>query len=462
MELQLKISGEHYEQLKGHLLKDEKEAVAIALCGRHIDREYQSLLVHEILPIPHEECMLREIDFIQWSTKRIEPFLRRINRSDLAILKVHSHPTGYRNFSITDDSSDLDLFSSVFGWAISENAHASAIMLPGGEIFGRFVFADMQFKPISKISIIGDQVIQFKNTKKGWSSPDFALRTIQAFGDYTCQTVKSLKIAVIGCSGTGSPVIEQLVRLGVGELLLIDPDFIEFKNLNRIINSRYEDAKGKRPKVEVIADAISGIGLGTTVKYFQNNLFDEIDVLKAIVKCDVVFGCMDSIDGRFLLSQLCAFYLLPYFDLGVKLEANGIGGINQIVATAHYIQPGKSSLITRGMFDMEDVRAASQYRKCPEEFLELKKNAYIKNVNVNSPAVISINMMVAAHSINDFLNRIHPFKVETPDKYASSTIDITEGYILNTREDDYLVDSYLKKKTGRGDVIPFVELPELS
>jgi tRNA A37 threonylcarbamoyladenosine dehydratase len=32
-------------------------------------------------------------------------------------------------------------------------------------------------------------------------------------------------------------VIEQLARLGVGEFALIDPDVIEMKNLNRILNA---------------------------------------------------------------------------------------------------------------------------------------------------------------------------------------------------------------------------------
>ncbi len=463
MELQLKISGEHYKQLKEHLLpNDQKEAVAVALCGRHSDNKVHFLFVHDIMLIPHDECTIREHDLIQWPTKRIIPFLEKITKTDLAILKIHSHPNEYRKFSSTDDNSDIELFDSVFGWSCTDNPHASAVMLPDGKIFGRFIFKDMQFKSIAKISIVGDKIIQFMNLIKDGTNPDFALRTIQAFGDNTYQKLKSLKIAIVGCSGTGSPVIEQLVRLGVGELLLVDPDIVEFKNLNRIINSKIIDAKEERPKVEAISDSISVIGLGTKVKYFQNNLFDDIEVLKAIIKCDVVFGCMDSIDGRFLLNQLCTFYLLPYFDLGVKLEANGLGGINQIVASVHYVQPGKSSLITRGMFDMDDVKASSQYRKCPEEFLELRKNAYIKNVNVDSPAVISINMMIASHSVNDFLNRIHPFKVESPSEYASSTIDITEGYILNTSEDNFSVDFYLRKKIGRGDMAPFIEIPELS
>lgn len=412
--------------------------------------------------IPYEDCTVREKDIVQWSTQKIIPYLKRLTKSDFGILKIHSHPGGLESFSMQDNSSDCELFDFVFGWSDSDNPHASAIMLPEGKMIGRFVFEDLHYETISKISVVGDQLEYFISKETDSFEPDFALRTIQTFGDKTYQRLSNLKVAVVGCSGTGSPVVEQLVRLGVGEIILVDPDIMEFKNLNRIINSKYSDAERGKPKVEALSDAISDIGLGTKISTFQRNLYDAAVVLETIAKSDVVFGCMDSVDGRFLLNQLSTFYLLPYFDIGVKLEADGKGGINQIVASVHYLQPGKSSLISRGMFDMEDVKAASQYRKCPEEFLELKKNAYIKNVNVDSPAVISINMNISSHAINDFLNRIHPYKVETPDAYASSTVDVTEGYIFNTKEDDYETDFYLRKKNGRGDMVPFIELPELS
>lgn len=271
-----------------------------------------------------------------------------------------------------------------------------------------------------------------------------------------------MTIGVVGCSGTGSPVIEQLVRLGIGKLVIVDPDTVETKNLNRILNTTRADAEINKSKVVAIAEAIKKIGLGTVVDARQVNLYDDVATLKALAKCDVVFGCMDSVDGRYLLNQLSSFYLLPYLDLGVKLEANGIGGIDKICGSVHYIQPGKSSLITRRVYTMEDLRASSQYRKNPKEFEELKKNAYIKNVNVNNPAVISVNMQIASHGVNEFLNRVHPYKSEEPSSYAVSTIDITEGYIVNSGETDFEIDMYLKKKIGRGDVSPFIEMAELS
>jgi hypothetical protein len=462
MALQLRISGLHHEILKQHLLPaDGREAVAVALCGRYNIGGEKIAMVHDLTLIPHNECYTREWDLLCWPTERIIPYFERISKTDLAILKIHSHPGGYEKFSNVDDKSDHEFFDSVFGWAINNEPHASAVMLPEGKIFGRFFFDDLHHEPIDNVSIAGDVIHHYKK-EDNHIIDEFALRTVQAFGEKTYQALKNMQIGVVGCSGTGSPLIEQLVRLGVGKIILIDPDTVEFKNLNRILHTTVESAKNHIPKVDVITKAIKSIGLGTKVIPFQTNLYDSIDALQSLIACDAVFGCMDSVDGRHLLNQLCSFYLIPYFDLGVKLEADGNGGIEKICATVHYVQPGKSSLLTRGQYTMEDVRAAGQYRRNPDEYENLKKEAYIKNVNVNNPAVISVNMQIASHAVNEFLNRIHPYKCDPPNQYAASTIDITEGYIVNVPESDFETDPYLRKKVGRGDMAPFIEMPELS
>ncbi len=462
MELQLRISGVHYNELQKHLFPgDGKEAVAVALCGRHKDENLEVLLVHKITLITYEDCKCREDDLLVWSTKKIEPFFEQISKSDLAILKIHSHPNGYSAFSRTDDKSDREFFDSAFGWSISSRPHASAVMLPDGEIFGRFFYEDLMPKNIDKIVVVGDDLSHFVK-RKNLQKEEFAKRTIQAFGEGTYNKLKNLRIGVVGCSGTGSPVIEQLVRLGVGEIVLIDPDIVEEKNLNRILNTTMYDVKEKKSKVDVLKKSIEEIGLNTKVLTYHTNLYDNISAAKSLISCDFVFGCMDSVDGRYLLNQLCTFYVIPYIDLGVKLDADGNGGIEKICGTVNYIQPGKSSLLSRGLYNMDDLRAASQLRKNPEEFEKLLENKYIKNVNVNSPAVISVNMQIASHAVNEFLNRIHPYKSDLPAEYASSTIDITNSYIVNSSEDIFNGDKYLMLKVGRGDILPFIEMSELS
>ena len=461
MDLQLRISGEHHKRLKEHLLpNDGLEAVAIALCGRHTAENITIFTVHDITLIPYVDCK-REVNLITWPTTLVESYFERIGKSDLAIMKIHSHPGGYRAFSETDDDSDHEFFSSVFGWATNEKPHLSTIMLPDGELFGRAFFSDLSNFSLKKVMVVGDTVQVFRDSSY-LEHGDFAQRNRQTFGDTTYSMLNALHIGVVGCSGTGSPLIEQLVRLGVGQITIVDPDSIEEKNLNRILNSSLSDAKSNKSKVEVLKDAINRIGIGTKVNAIQANLYDNKSISGQLIPCDFIIGCMDSVDGRYLLNQLAAFYILPYLDLGVKLEADGKGSINKICGSVHYIQPGKSSLITRGVYTIDDMRAASQYRKNPMEFENLRKNSYIKNINVNAPAVISVNMSIASMAVNEFLNRIHPYKADSPDQYAQTTIDITENCMVNVAEADFQVDQYLKKKVGRGDIDPFIEMPELS
>ncbi len=459
MHYQLRIAGKHYKSLQQHLFPgDGKEAVAVALCGRYERDGISVLLTHKIELIPHDECE-RDALFVNWKTERIIPFLEEAAKHNLAILKIHSHPTGYPEFSKTDDQSDQELFTSVFGWCDYNGVHASAVMVPDGSIFGRIFTHDLTSKPIEKISVAGDVIKIFEN--KVAVADDFSLRTRQAFGDDTYHKLRQMKIGVIGCSGTGSPTIEQLVRLGVGPIVIIDPDTVEKKNLNRILNTTLMDAEKGRLKTDVLHNAIEKIGLGTTVEKYSANLYDSREALEALITCDAICGCVDSVDGRHLISQLTNFYLVPYFDLGVRLDADGSGGIDAINATIHYIQPGYSTLFSRRLYTSKRLADETLRRQSPEDFEALEKQGYVHNANVDRPAVISINMQISSMAVNELLNRLHPFKDEDPDNYAKVTMDYTGGCIINQAEEEFEHDSAAAKWVGRGDCRPFLRLMEL-
>ena len=113
------------------------------------------------------------------------------------------------------------------------------------------------------------------------------------------------------------------------------------------------------------------MGFGTEVLPIQKSLFDP-ECIAAIASCDVVFGCVDSVDGRYLLNRLAVFHSIPYFDLGVKLEADGRGGVDQVCGSVHYVQPQGSSLLSRRLFTMaEDCHEyiSSSYRQCVSALL---------------------------------------------------------------------------------------------
>jgi len=445
--------------LKDHLYpSDNKEAIAFALCGRRAGVDRHRLLVQEIIPVPYELCSRTAIQ-LKWSTALLPKMLENAANCDLSILKIHSHPNDVDNFSAIDDISDHTLFESVYGWTGEDHRHASAILFQNDQFIGRIIHPDGRFQAVNAFQIVGDNV-SIQNT-------DNCLRAIrpagkrvaQTFGAGTYDKLEKMKIAVVGCSGTGGPVVEMLARNCVGELVLVDPDIVEEKNLNRIPNAFLADAQNKEFKVTVLKKAILEMGTGTDVLAIPKNIIDPQAIL-AVAECDYIFGCMDGIEGRHILNRLATFYSIPYLDLGVKLIADGKGGIKDICGTVHYLQPGGSSLMSRKLYTPEQLRAESLKRTDEKYYKKLVKEKYIVGGNEESPAVMPVNMHVATFAANDFLARIHPFRSDSNSDFSIQRFSLANSIYHHEASTEPC--QALKKYVGYGDVTPLLDMPNLS
>jgi len=460
MKVKLRLSGGQYKELRDHLFPgDGLEAVAVALCGRRKGDYAQVLTINRLVLIPYQECERRS-DFIQWSTNRLVPLLETAMSRDMAILRIHSHPSGLDEFSELDDQSDRDLFSSIFGWIDSDAPHASAIMLPDGHIIGRAVTSGLQLLPLASVSVAGDDLRFWFPSGDCEDSPDFTLRHAQLFGRGTTTMLRRLSVAVVGYSGTGSLVVEQLARLGVGRLVLVDPERVEIKNLNRIPNATREDAYLERYKVEVAARAIAQMGFGTELVLLRENLCTTRAVC-TVGECDILFGCMDGAEGRHLLNRLAIFYSIPYFDVGVELEADGLGGINEIAGVVHYVQPGGSTLLERGAYSMSQVESEGLKRTDPGRYQQEVREGYIRGTREDRPAVISVNMLFSSMLVLDFLARLHEFRYDHNREFASVYASLVHSYCIRKFESGP-GDPAQTKHLGRGDTLPLLGMPSLS
>jgi len=446
-------SGQH-RQLAQHLFPgDGLEAVALLLCGRAGDGWRTRLVVNEIHLVPHG-ASVRSTTAVTWPTALLEPLLEKAARKGKSIVKIHGHERLAR-FSDQDDRSDLELFPSLDCWA--PGPHGSAVMIDGDAIIGRLYVGD-RMVALRHVNRVGDN-LDFWRPAAGGAIPEHGLRVAQAFGAGTYQMLKNLRIGVVGCSGTGSVVVDQLARNSVGELILVDPDRVESKNLNRIVNSSAADAESAQFKVDVLADAVERLGFGTTVDRLPMSLFDP-EAVRAISACDIVFGCMDSVDGRHLLNRLATFYSLPYFDLGVKLEADGEGGVDQVCGTVHYLQPGGSSLLSRHVYSLDQVRAAGLRRTDPKAYGALRKEGYIKGVAEDRPAVIQLNSLIASLAVNELLARLHPYRLDHNSEFAVHRLSLSHGIYEHLGDGEAC--PVFARHTGRGDVVPLLDMPELS
>lgn len=422
----LAITSLQYEQIRKHLFPgDGCEAVAVALCGRARNKGRTVLLVQEVHTIPYEACRIREPDMVSWNTESIIPLLEKAMKKGLGVVKFHSHPGGYRKFSHLDDQSDTDLFASIYGWLDTDEPQASLIMLPDGELIGRSIWPGMLGMWLNTIRVVGDDIKYCFSEQTKPRIPKHAIRIVQAFGEGTYSLMRRLRVGVVGCSGTGSIIIEQFARNHVGQMVLVDPEPVEHGNLNRILNSTWRDAEEGNPKVDVLKVAVEKMGRETEVHPFESDLLTR-KVISALSQCDVIFGCMDSVDGRHILNKVASYYLIPYIDMGVRIDADGKGGIDSINGAVHYIQPNGSSLLSRGVYTQAGLEAAMMYRHSPELYKERTKQGYIKGVRVDQPAVISVNMQIASMAFNEFLARIHPYRVEPNSKYAQRRVVMSD------------------------------------
>lgn len=464
--IKLRMTGHAHNQFKGHLFPgDGLEAVAFALCGFLETESDIVYTVHSVYLYPHDQCTVREGDRVEWSPSEIVDLFESSRKKGFRLLKIHSHPEYWPYFSKVDDRSDIELADTVSGWVGKNESICSVILLPDGSMIGRSIDHNGNFTKLTSILVISENISCFYDKEVNEEDENYleihdaiCLRTKQAFGEGTTSILQKLRIGVVGCSGTGSIVAEQLARLCVGSLVLVDHDKVETKNVNRILNSKTVHAQDEVYKVDMMKQAIDSIGIDVQVQAIAADLH-SMDAYMAIASCDIVFGCMDTVDGRYLLNRISTYFCSAYFDIGVRLDADGKGGINEIQGRVDYIQPGLSSLLTRERYTLNQLKEADLARTNPDEHKRQIKEGYIKSANVGNPAVISVNMMFSSMAVTELLARLHPFRDRGSENYAAITFSVS-GFLL-IAEREAKVDEELSTKVGLGHKLPILDAPML-
>lgn len=453
--MHIKITEVMHQELKNHLhCGDGLEALAFALCGRLNHNNDDFLLVHKLYLVPYSKCDRSEYT-VSWKTKDVEHILEEALSIGFGVVKFHSHFLTNSDFSHLDDKSDKTFFDSVYGWVNNDLPHASVVMYPDGSMKGRTINPDLSYTSVYKISVIGESIKVFSDFNKNTTISGAFKRNSQTFGAKTVNILQGMKIGVIGCSGTGSPLIQMLFRLGVGTLVIIDPDILGYENLNRIVLSLMSDADKKALKVDVLKKHIENVNIGTEVITYPCLIQESREAINELASCDFIFGCMDSVEGRHYLNLISTDYLVPMSDIGVKLVADGKGEIDSIVGNVHYVYPNSSTLLERGVYTHEQLSAESLKRVSEEEYNN--RQAYFENAEVESPAVISVNSMCSSVAVNDMLGRIHPYRYGDNSKYSHTVINLTD-WDFNSYSVGKTIDKLHYENVGVGNLEPNLQL----
>ncbi len=446
------LTESQHQRLYQHLHSgDGLESAAIILCHHGRAKDNLRLIASELIFIPADICVKRT------STRLVWPFadylppekITEIDKKGLSVITIHSHPDGIDRFSSIDNENDKLLFHSVCNWFDDNRPNGSAIMMPDGKIVSRLVTVNNKFVPIDCVATVGENIRIWKRPKRRGGLLEAGLRISQTFGKGTYDLLRSLRVGVVGCSGTGSILIELLARNCVGSLVIADPDCVEKKNLNRIINATKTDASKHNPKVEILKRAIAKMGTSVHVEAYQAHTSDK-ELIEALTSCDVIFGCVDSAEGRYHLECIASAYWLPYFDIGVNLEADAKGAILQADAVAHYMHPENASLMSRGGYTSNQVTAETWYRTNRKHYEEQRAAGYLAAVGEDQPAVMSVNMQAACMAFNDFLARLHGFRLDNNDDFETQRFRLVHGHYSN-ESSECKSGSVFDKYSGKGD-----------
>ena len=163
-----------------------------------------------------------------------------------------------------------------------------------------------------------------------WEAADMDARytrNLPALTEEECALLRKKRILVVGCGGLGGHIIDQLARIGIGSLRVVDGDVFEETNLNRQLLSSVPVLGVSKAKAA--ADHIARVNPEITVEAVEDFLTEEnaSDILEG---CDIVLDALDNIPSRKVLASACEDAGIPYV----------YGAIQGWVAQAAISMPG--------------------------------------------------------------------------------------------------------------------------
>jgi len=442
------------DELRAHLFPgDGLEAAALLLCTVTGQRR-QKWLGREVVWVPYEHCT-RQPNCITWPGECVETAIDRASARGDAVIAVHSHPGGFFAFSTADDESDRVLMNSIRHG--TDRTAGSALMTPSGAMRAR-VYEDDRATPVDLVMKAGADIETWWNNGATASGP---MKPPIAFTGDMRAWLGRLSVCIIGVSGTGSVVAEQLARLGAGEIILIDFDKIEERNLNRILNSKVADIGSL--KVEMFADAIRRYRSDGEVISVPRSVATREAVLAAS-EADILFSCVDSAEGRHIADRLAACFAIPLFDVGVAIPTepmpDGRRHVAEVYGRVDYVYPGGSSLMDRGVYDAVLLEAEYLARTAPHALARKVADGYLHGMAEEAPGVITLNMRAASACVVEFIARLFPFREFANETRARTIFMLAEG------DEDEFAESQFQNghrfPVAEGTAEPLLGLPALA
>jgi molybdopterin/thiamine biosynthesis adenylyltransferase len=414
----LRITARQRRTLDTHLFPgDGDEHAAVIVCGVVETERGTRLLAREVL-------LARDgIDFVpgkrgykMLTAEFVNAKIRRCRDRRLAYLAVHNHGRG---LSVAFSSDDLR--SHARGYPalldIGAGVPVGALVCSGDAIAGDIWTPDRRRRALAETVVVGARTVRLYDRPAAPPpvAPQLYARQALLFGAAGQALLRRQKVAIIGAGGVGMLLVSLLARLGVGHLVVIDPERVELTNLPRLPEATRRDAMAlltrernpaglrrvgqrlARPKVKVAARIARRASRTVQIEAIKGDIVDAA-VARRIVDADAVMLAADTQQARVVFNALVHQHLIPGWQIGSKVQVNKqTGAVLDVFSIVRRVVPEAGCLWCNG---------AINPARLAEEALDPATRAaqrYVDDALVAAPSVITLNAIGAARAADQYM-----------------------------------------------------------
>jgi molybdopterin/thiamine biosynthesis adenylyltransferase len=402
-----------FDRLHRHLFPgDDDEHAAVISAGLVTTNRGTRLLARDLF-------LARDgIDFVEGvrgyrrlTAEFVRDQIRYCRDERLAYLAVHNHSGDSAvEFSTVDNRSHKRGYPALLDIS---GQPVGALVLANDALAGDIWTPDRQRRPIGETVVVG------RNLRRLYPAPPPPPpaahltydRQVRWFGDRGQQLLRSMKVGVVGAGGVGLPLITMLARLGVGEIVAIDPDRLDPTNLPRMPEARRIDAlmplrglpggqllaeRFSIRKVDLARRAAKRANPKIRFTRIHSNV-TEPEAASQLIDCDYIFLAADGHLARMLVNAVSHQFLIPSVQLGTRIDSNPeTGEVGDIRTNVRPIIPG-----TSGCLRCNKLISPKRLQEEVTDPADRHRNRYVEEVP--APSVITFNTWSASQAATDFL-----------------------------------------------------------
>ncbi len=416
--IELRARESDWSALMSHLFPgDGDEHGAVLLCGSVMTPSGTRLLLRElVLAVDGQDYVPGTRGYRHLTGEFVTAQVRRAKDQRLVYLAVHNHGgSDSVDFSQPDlDSHErayptlLDLTARPVGALVcAKRAVAGDIWLPGGVRTS-----------LERVDVVGSRrsILTPARQRPSTRVNERYDRQSLLFGAEGQEFLASTRVVVVGVGGVGMLLVQYLARLGVGHIVVVDPDRVEPSNLARLPEATRLDAmefmdrksmpqrvrrfarRLAAPKVRVARRIARRANPEITLVPIVGDIADER--VAALAKdADFVFLAADTMLARDVVNQLSYQYIIPTLQVGSKVVVDpSSGSVVDTFAVVRHVGLAPGCLRCAGLID--PVRLSEEALGDPEQ---VRRQRYVDDPDVQAPSVITINALGSGFAANDFM-----------------------------------------------------------